>query len=32
MIKAKEKMVIRTDIAVGKNDNYGFYLQFGREF
>jgi len=32
MIKEEEKMVIRSDIAVGKNDNYGFYLQFGRAF
>jgi len=32
MIKEEEKMVIRTDIAAGKNDNYGFYLQFGRAF
>jgi hypothetical protein len=32
MLKEEEKMVVRADIAVGKNDNYGFYLQFGRAF
>ena len=28
----EEKMVIRADIAVGKDDNWGFYLQFGQPF
>lgn len=32
MLKKEEKMVVRADIAVGEAGNYGFYLQFGREF
>ena len=32
MLKEKEKMVIRADLAAGKAGNYGFYLQFGRAF
>lgn len=31
-IKPKEKMVIRADLAVGKDDNYGFYLNIGQPF
>jgi hypothetical protein len=27
-----EGMVVRADIAVGKDGNYGFYLQFGHGF
>ena len=27
-----EKMVVRADIAVGKDGNHGFYLQFGHAF
>ncbi|NRB42573.1 MAG: hypothetical protein HRU20_29570, partial [Pseudomonadales bacterium] len=29
MLKPQEKMVVRAEIAVGKGDNYGFYLNFG---
>lgn len=32
MIKLEEKMVIRTEVATGEGDNYGFYLKFGYEF
>jgi len=28
----EEKMVVRADIAVGEDGNYGFYLQFGHPF
>lgn len=31
-IKPEEKMVIRADFAIGKGDNYGFYLNFGQPF
>lgn len=31
-IKPKEKMVVRADLAVGKGNNYGFYLKFGQSF
>jgi len=31
-IKPKEKMILRAEYAVGKSDNNGFYLQFGRPF
>jgi len=32
MIKMKEKMVIRSEVAKGEGDNYGFYLKFGYEY
>jgi hypothetical protein len=32
MIKLEEKMVIRTEVAKGVGENYGFYLKFGYEF
>lgn len=32
MLKEKEKMVIRADIAAGKAGSYAFYLQFRRAF
>ncbi|AFU99342.1 hypothetical protein [Simiduia agarivorans] len=32
LLKPQEKMIVRTEIAVGKNDNYGFYIQFGNAF
>ena len=32
MIKVEEKMVIRTEVAKGVGENYGFYLKFGYEF
>jgi len=31
-IKPKEKMIVRAEYAIGKSDNNGFYLQFGRPF
>ena len=27
-----EKMIVRAEFAVGKDDNYGFYLKFGQPF
>ena len=27
-----EKMVVRADVAVGTEGNYGFYMQFGNPF
>jgi len=32
MMKKEEKMVVRLEGAVGKDDSYGIYLQFGRAF
>ena len=32
MIKAQERMVVRAEIAIGKSDNNGFYIQFGNAF
>ena len=32
MLKVEEKMIARTEIAIGEGDNYGFYLKFGYEF
>jgi len=32
MIKVEEKMIARAEFAIGKNENYGFYLKFGYEF
>lgn len=32
MIKEKERMVVRAEFAVGKNDSKGFYIQFGNAF
>lgn len=32
MLKQQERMVVRAEIAVGKDDNYGFYIQFGNSF
>mgnify|MGYP000321340462 CR=1 FL=1 len=32
MIKPKERMVVRAEIAAGKGDNEGFYIQFGNSF
>ena len=32
IIKPEEKMLIRTEVAVGESENYGFYLKFGYEF
>ncbi|SMF22903.1 Outer membrane protein [Alteromonadaceae bacterium Bs31] len=32
MLKVEEKMVVRAELAVGKNDNNGFYIQFGNAF
>ena len=31
-IKPEEKMVVRSDLAVGKGNNSGFYLNFGQPF
>ncbi|NRB38952.1 MAG: hypothetical protein HRU20_10890 [Pseudomonadales bacterium] len=31
-IKPAEKMVIRSEIAIGKDNNHGFYLNFGQPF
>lgn len=31
-LKVEERMNVRAEIALGKNDNYGFYLQFGNAF
>jgi hypothetical protein len=32
MIKEKERMVVRAEFALGKNDSKGFYIQFGNAF
>ena len=32
LLKPKEKIVIRAEYAVGKDDNYGFYLKLGQPF
>lgn len=32
MIKQKERMIIRADLAFGKNESRGFYLKFGHAF
>ncbi len=32
MLKVEERMIVRAEIAVGKNDNNGFYIQFGNAF
>ena len=32
MNKVEEKMVVRTEVAKGVGENYGFYLKFGYEF
>jgi len=32
MIKKQERMIVRAEIAVGKSDNNGFYVQFGNAF
>lgn len=32
MIKPEQKMVVRAEFAVGKDDNRGFYLKFGQPF
>lgn len=32
MLKVEEKMIARAKIAVGKDENYGFYMKFGYEF
>lgn len=32
MIKKEEKMVVRLEGAMGKDENYGIYMQFGRAF
>jgi hypothetical protein len=32
LIKPKDKMVVRADVGVGKDDNVGFYLKFGQPF
>lgn len=32
MLKVEEKMIARAEVAMGKNENYGFYLKFGYEF
>ena len=32
ILKVEEKMIARTEIAVGEGDNNGFYLKFGYEF
>ncbi|AFU99380.2 surface antigen (D15) [Simiduia agarivorans SA1 = DSM 21679] len=31
-LKVEERMNVRAEIALGKHDNYGFYLQFGNAF
>lgn len=32
MLKQQERMIVRAEIAVGKDDNHGFYIQFGNSF
>ena len=32
LIKPKDKMVVRADVGVGKDENVGFYLKFGQPF
>ena len=32
MLKVEERMVVRAEVAVGKADNNGFYIQFGNSF
>lgn len=32
MLNVEERMVVRAEIALGKNDNNGFYIQFGNAF
>jgi hypothetical protein len=32
MLKQEERMIVRSEFAVGKKDNYGFYIQFGNAF
>ena len=31
-VKPEQKMVVRADIAIGKGESQGFYLQFGQPF